>query len=48
MSADDFPAFATETGYRAPQKSLSMNCLDGSKPNEYLKKFPIGLKDEVL
>ena len=49
MSADDFPAFATETGYRAPQKEfIDEVVFDGSKPNEYLKKFPIGLKDEVL
>ena len=44
-----FPAFATETGYRAPQKEFIDGIVyDGSKPNEYLKKFPIGLKDEVL
>ena len=49
MSAEDFPAFATETGYRAPQKEFIDGIVyDGSKPNEYLKKFPIGLKDEVL
>ena len=49
MSAEDFPAFATETGYRAPQKEFIDGIIyDGSKPNEYLKKFPIGLKDEVL
>ncbi|MGB0449216.1 MAG: CmpA/NrtA family ABC transporter substrate-binding protein [Porticoccaceae bacterium] len=49
MSASDFPEFAKETGYRAPQKEFIDDIIyDGTKPNEYLKKFPIGLKDEVL
>ncbi len=49
MSASDFPEFAKETGYRAPQKDFIDDIVyDGTKPNEYLKKFPIGLKDEVL
>ena len=34
MSAEDFPAFATETGYRAPQKEFIDGIVyDGSKPN---------------
>ena len=41
--------FATESGFRSPQKHFIDNIVyDGSKPNAYLKKFPIGLKDEVL
>lgn len=49
MSASDFPVFATETGFRPEQTEFIDNIsFDGSKPNEYLKKFPIGLKDEVL
>ncbi len=49
MSAKDFPQFAKETGFRAPQKDFIDGIVyDGSKPNEYLKKFPIGLKDQVL
>ena len=50
MTADDFPDFATETGYRAPQTEfIDGVTFDGTKPNAYLKSFPIGLKgDEVL
>jgi nitrate/nitrite transport system substrate-binding protein len=45
VKAADFPDFATETGFRAPQKHFIDNIVyDGSKPNEYLKKFSIGLK----
>ena len=49
VSAADFPAFASETGYRAPQKEFIDEVVyDGTQPNAYLKKFSIGLKDEVL
>ncbi|MGB0668968.1 MAG: nitrate ABC transporter substrate-binding protein, partial [Porticoccaceae bacterium] len=49
VSESDFPTFATESGFRPPQKHFIDNIVyDGSKPNAYLKKFPIGLKDEVL
>ena len=49
LSAEEFPNFATESGFRSPQKHFIDNIVyDGSKPNAYLKKFPIGLKDEVL
>jgi nitrate/nitrite transport system substrate-binding protein len=50
MTADEFPDFATETGYRAPQTEfIDEVTFDGTKPNAYLKSFPIGLKgDEVL
>ena len=49
VSQSDFPAFATESGFRPPQKHFIDNIVyDGSKPNAYLKKFPIGLKDDVL
>jgi nitrate/nitrite transport system substrate-binding protein len=49
VSAADFPEFAKESGFRSPQKHFIDEIVyDGSKPNEYLKKFPIGLKDEVL
>ena len=41
---EDFP-FGT-TGYRAPQTEFIDGAVyDGTKPNEYLKQFPIGLKD---
>ncbi|MCW8826198.1 MAG: ABC transporter substrate-binding protein [Gammaproteobacteria bacterium] len=45
MESSEFPAFATERGYRNPQKHFIDNIVyDGSKPNDYLKKFKIGLK----
>ena len=44
-SAEDFPDFEKETGYRPPQSEfIDEITFDGSKPNEYLAKFPIGLK----
>jgi nitrate/nitrite transport system substrate-binding protein len=49
VSPADFPAFSTESGFRAPQKHFIDNIVyDGTKPNIYLKKFPIGLKEDVL
>ncbi|MCB1925088.1 MAG: ABC transporter substrate-binding protein [Gammaproteobacteria bacterium] len=50
MSASEFPEFATETGYRKPQTEfIDGVTFDGTKPNDYLKSFAIGLKgDEVL
>ncbi|MBD2859115.1 ABC transporter substrate-binding protein [Spongiibacter sp. KMU-158] len=45
MKASDFPNFATETGFKPPQKEfIDGITYDGTKPNEYLGKFPIGLK----
>jgi nitrate/nitrite transport system substrate-binding protein len=45
--AEDFPDFAKESGYRAPQSEFIDNVtFDGSKPNAYLKKLAIGLKGE--
>lgn len=49
MPASDFPEFASESGFKPEQTEFIDNIsFDGSKPNEYLKKFPIGLKDDVL
>ncbi|MEM7077095.1 MAG: CmpA/NrtA family ABC transporter substrate-binding protein [Pseudomonadota bacterium] len=49
MEASDFPDFSTESGFRAPQTEfIDGVTYDGTKPNEYLKSFPIGLKDEIL
>ena len=49
MDASDFPEFSSESGFRAPQSEfIDEIVFDGTKPNDYLKKFPIGLKDEVL
>lgn len=48
FSAEEFPNFDTETGYRPPQTEfIDGITYDGSKPNEYLEKFPIGLKGET-
>ena len=45
MSKDEFPDFNTETGYRPPQTEFIDDItFDGTKPNEYLEKFNIGLK----
>jgi nitrate/nitrite transport system substrate-binding protein len=45
MDKADFPDFASETGYRAPQTEFIDGVVyDGTKPNDYLAKFPIGLK----
>ena len=45
LDAKDFPDFATETGFKAPQKGfIDGITYDGTKPNDYLKKFKIGLK----
>mgnify|MGYP000013481778 FL=1 len=46
ISADEFPDFASEDGFKPPQSEFIDNVTyDGRKPNEYLSKFPIGLKD---
>jgi nitrate/nitrite transport system substrate-binding protein len=45
MSAADFPDFATETGFKPPQTQfIDGITYDGKKPNDYISKFPIGLK----
>lgn len=47
MTADMFPDFSTEDGFRAPQTHFIDNITyDGKKPNEYLTKFKIGLKPD--
>lgn len=44
-TADEFPNFAKEDGYKAPQPDfIDGITFDGKKPNEYLTKFTIGLK----
>ena len=49
MSPEDFPDFATESGYRDPQTEFIDDItFDGRKPNAYLEQFEIGLKGEVL
>ncbi|MCL9777195.1 CmpA/NrtA family ABC transporter substrate-binding protein [Vibrio methylphosphonaticus] len=45
IGADEFPDFATEDGYRAPQTHFIDDIVyDGNKPNAYINKFEIGLK----
>ena len=45
VNAKDFPDFATEKGFKKPQTQFIDNITyDGTKPNDYLKKFKIGLK----
>ncbi len=45
MKASDFPDFAKESGFRPPQTEfIDAVTYDGTKPNAYLEKFPIGLK----
>ena len=45
IAASEFPDFASEDGFRAPQTHFIDNITyDGKKPNDYLKKFKIGLK----
>ncbi len=49
MTAEEFPNFDSETGYRPPQTEfIDGITFDGTKPNSYLSSFPIGLKDDML
>jgi len=49
VDAKHFPDFASETGFRPPQTQfIDKIVYDGTKPNEYLEKFPIGLKDKEM
>ena len=45
MKASDFPNFATESGFKGVETGfIDGISYDGRKPNDYLKKFKIGLK----
>ncbi len=45
MTADDFPDFAAESGYKPTQTEFIDNiAFDGTKPNESLEQLSIGLK----
>ncbi|RRQ22577.1 nitrate ABC transporter substrate-binding protein [Thiohalobacter thiocyanaticus] len=47
MTADEFPDFARESGFRAPQTEfIDGITFDGTRPNAYLEQFPIGMKGE--
>lgn len=45
LSADEFPDFARESGYRPPQTEfIDGLTFDGTQPNAYIDSFKIGLK----
>ncbi|MCU7914543.1 MAG: ABC transporter substrate-binding protein [Candidatus Thiodiazotropha sp. (ex Gloverina cf. vestifex)] len=45
LSAEEFPDFEKETGYRPPQAEfIDGVTYDGTKPNAYIDSFTIGLK----
>lgn len=47
--AKDFPDFVSESGFKPPQTEFIDNVtFDGTKPNEYLEKFSIGLKGDTV
>ncbi len=47
VKASDFPDFKNESGFRAPQTGfIDKITYDGRKPNDYLNKFSIGLKEK--
>ena len=47
MKASDFPPFDSESGFRPPQSEfIDEVTFDGSKPNDYLEQFAIGLKGD--
>lgn len=49
VQSKDFPDFAKETGFRSPQKHFIDDIVyDGAKPNDYLKKFNIGLSGKKV
>jgi len=49
VTAAEFPAFATETGFRAPLSDfIDHITYDGTKPNAYIDSFPIGLKGKEI
>ena len=44
-NALDFPSFVSETGFKPVQNEfIDGIAYDGSKPNEYLAKFEIGIQ----
>ncbi len=45
ISANEFPDFTNETGFKAPQQHFIDDIVyDGNQPNAYLEKFKLGLK----
>jgi len=48
MTPDDFPDFESESGFKPKQTGFIDGFdYDGSEPNAYLEKFPIGLKGDA-
>jgi nitrate/nitrite transport system substrate-binding protein len=46
MKATDFPNFAKESGFKPAQKDFIDGVVyDGKKPNDYINKMKIGLKN---
>jgi len=49
VKPSEFPDFKTEDGFKNPQTHFIDNIVyDGKKPNDYLKKFSIGLKQKQM
>ena len=49
LGLEDFPDFATESGFRPTQDEFIDGIpYDGKQPNAYLQSLSIGLKDEIL
>jgi nitrate/nitrite transport system substrate-binding protein len=49
LDAKDFPNFETETGFKPTQTEfIDEVSYDGTQPNAYLDKFPIGLKGDIV
>ncbi|RMF19196.1 MAG: nitrate ABC transporter substrate-binding protein [Gammaproteobacteria bacterium] len=50
VKPEEMPDFATETGYKPPEKTFIDGIVyDGRHPTEYIDQFPIGLKaDQTL
>lgn len=47
ISKEEFPDFATETGFKPAQNEfIDGLTYDGSKPNDYIESFKIGLKGD--
>lgn len=49
LAAEDFPDFASESGYKSPQDTFIDGVVyDGQQPNAYLDQFAIGLKGDAV
>ncbi len=49
LAAEDFPDFASESGFKSPQDTFIDGVVyDGQQPNAYLDQFAIGLKGDVV